>query len=174
MNALLGTEYFREKRFGLSGATRKSPTDLIHTLNVGAEAQGKPSSSRTEYAIASVFGQLNYDYDNRFLLGLTFRSDGTSRLANDKYGFFPGASLGWNIHNETFYKDKSISTYISRIKPRVSYGVNGNIETLSNYGVYGLYGTTGIYDTQVGYVNSSLPVMDLRWERSTTLNFGLD
>ncbi|CEN46389.1 SusC/RagA family TonB-linked outer membrane protein [Capnocytophaga canis] len=174
VNALLGTEYFREKRFGLSGSTRKSPTDLIHTLNVGAEAQGKPSSSRTEYAIASVFGQLNYDYDNRFLLGLTFRSDGTSRLANDKYGFFPGASLGWNIHNETFYKDKSISTYISRIKPRVSYGVNGNIETLSNYGVYGLYGTTGIYDTQVGYVNSSLPVMDLRWERSTTLNFGLD
>lgn len=174
VSALLGTEYFREKKFGLAGTTRKSPTDLIHTLNAGAEAQGKPTSERTEYAIASVFGQLNYDYDDRYLLGLTFRSDGTSRLANDKYGFFPGASLGWNLHNESFYKDKSIATYISRAKPRISYGVNGNIETLTNYGVYGLYGTTGVYDTQVGYVNSALPVLDLRWERSTTLNFGLD
>lgn len=174
VNALLGAEYFREKKFWLSGSTRKSPTDFINTLNAGAEAEGKPSSSRSEYAIASVFGQLNYDYDNRYLLGLTFRSDGTSRLANDKYGFFPGASLGWNLHNESFYKDKSIATYISRVKPRVSYGVNGNIETLSNYGVHGLYEKTDIYDSQGGYANTALPVLDLRWERSTTLNFGLD
>lgn len=174
VSALLGGEYFREKYFNLSGKTRKSPTDFIHTLNAGSEAEGRPSSERTEYAIASFFGQLNYDYDNRFLFGLTFRNDGTSRLANDKYGFFPGASIGWNVHNEPFYRDKSIATYISRIKPRISYGVNGNIETLTNYGVHGLYNKTGIYDSQGGYVNTALPVLDLRWERSTTLNLGLD
>src|SRR5699024_2138778 len=58
--------------------------------------------------------------------------------------------------------------------PRISYGVNGNIEVLSNYGVFGLYSETGVYDTQTGYGNSNLRVLSLTWERSTTLNVGLD
>lgn len=173
-NVLFGGEYFREKRFGFNAGTRLSPTDLIHTLNVGSEAAGVPSSSRTEYAISSVFGQANYDYDNKYLLGLTFRRDGTSRLGNNKYDFFPGISLGWNVHNENFFEDATIHKYINKLKPRISYGVNGNIDVLSNYGVFGSYGTTAVYDTQTGYANNGLPLLDLKWERSTTLNFGLD
>ncbi|MDO5608563.1 MAG: SusC/RagA family TonB-linked outer membrane protein [Capnocytophaga sp.] len=175
VNVLVGAEYFRENRFVSSAGTRLSPTDLIYTLNAGAEADGKPTSSRTRYAIASTFGQLNYDYDDRYLLGATFRRDGTSRLANNKYDFFPGLSVGWNIHNESFYRDTKISEIVSRVKPRVSYGVNGNIEILSNFGVFGTYGqTSSAYDTQVGFVNNTLPLLDLRWERSTTLNMGID
>ncbi|WP_430809655.1 MULTISPECIES: SusC/RagA family TonB-linked outer membrane protein [unclassified Carboxylicivirga] len=174
VNALLGLEYFREKYFGFNAATRLSPTDLIPTMNVGAEAAGVPSSSRTGYAISSVFGQVNYDYDYKYLLGLTFRRDGASRLGNEKYDFFPGVSLGWNMHNETFFKESGVSKYISSLKPRVSYGVNGNIEVLGNFQVFGVYSGTGTYDTQSGYVNSGLPLLDLKWERSTTLNFGLD
>ncbi len=174
ISALLGSEYFNEKVFNLSAATRYSPTDLIYTMNVGSEAQGVPSSSHTEYAIASMFGQLNYDYDYKYLLGLTFRYDGTSRLANNKYDFFPGISTGWNIHNENFFKVSEVRNVISTLKPRVSYGVNGNIDILSNFGVFGIYGLTGVYDSQTGYVNTHLPIVDLKWERSTTLNFGLD
>ncbi|MDD4632028.1 MAG: SusC/RagA family TonB-linked outer membrane protein [Proteiniphilum sp.] len=181
--ALLGAEYFRENVFKFSAATRYSPTDLIYTMNVGAEASGVPSSSRTEYAIASLFGQVNYDYDYRYLAGLTFRYDGTSRLANKKYGFFPGISAGWNAHNEAFFKESKVRNVISKLKPRISYGVNGNIEVLSNFGVFGVYGPLlddngkpkpTIYDTQSGYLNTKLPTLDLMWERSTTLNFGLD
>ncbi len=172
--ALLGSEYFKENYFTFSAATAKSPTDLIPTMNAGSEASGVPTSSKTSYAISSVFGQVNYDYQYRYLLGLTFRNDGTSRLGNNKYGFFPGISIGWNIHNEVFYKESPLKNIVSKLKPRISYGVNGNIESLSNFGVYGLYGKQGIYNGQTGYANSGLPTLDLRWERSTTLNFGLD
>ena len=174
ISALLGTEYFRENRFSFSASTRYSPTDLIYTMNVGSESQGVPYSYRTQYAIASLFGQANYDFDYKYLVGLTFRYDGTSRLANQKYGFFPGVSLGWNVHNEEFYKDSKISNVISRLKPRISYGVNGNIDILSNFGVFGIYNLTPVYDGQTGYANTNLPNFDLKWERSTTLNFGLD
>lgn len=174
LSVLAGSEYFNEKRFNLSAATRYSPTDLIPTMNVGSEASGVPSSYRTEYAIASLFGQANYDFNNKYLAGLTFRYDGTSRLSDHKWGFFPGISLGWNAHNENFYEESNISNVISKLKPRLSYGVNGNIEVLSNFGVFGIYGLTSIYDGQSGYANTNLPLPDLKWERSTTLNFGLD
>ncbi len=174
VSALLGSEYFIQKGFDFKAETRLSPTDLITTMNVGSEASGKPSSSHTEYAIASVFGQVNYDFDYKYLVGLTFRYDGTSRLKNNRYGFFPGVSLGWNAHKEDFFKESKVAKYVNKLKPRLSYGVNGNIDILSNYGVYGSYGTTSIYDSQTGYVNNALPLLDLKWERSTTLNFGLD
>lgn len=174
VNALLGTEYFVEDRFSMDAATRLSPTDLIYTMNVGSEANGVPSSFKTGYEIASLFGQLNYDFDYKYLVGFTFRHDGTSRLGNNKYGFFPGVSLGWNAHNEDFFKTSNLKSTINKIKPRLSYGVNGNIDILSNFGVFGKYGTTDIYDTQTGYANTQLPLLDLKWERSTTLNMGLD
>lgn len=174
VTALAGSEYFVEKGFSFNAATRLSPTDLIYTMNVGSEAAGVPYSFRTGYKIASVFGQVNYDFDYKYLFGFTFRYDGTSRLGNNKYGFFPGVSAGWNAHNEDFFKQSELSSVISKLKPRVSYGVNGNIDILSNYGVFGSYGATSIYDSQTGYANNGLPLLDLRWERSTTLNMGLD
>lgn len=174
LNALVGHEYFRENRFNLNASTRLSPTDLIYTMNVGPEIENLPSSSKTSYAINSYFGQLNYDFDNKYLFGLTFRKDGTSRLGNEKYDFFPGISSGWNVHNESFYKESSINQFINSLKPRISYGVNGNIETLSNFGTYGVYGQMQVYNSQTGYANTGLPLLDLKWERSTTLNFGVD
>ncbi|WP_242117497.1 SusC/RagA family TonB-linked outer membrane protein [Aestuariivivens sediminicola] len=174
INALIGAEYFKDNYFGTSAGTRNSPTDLIETLNAGAEANGIPSSFETEYVITSAFGRFLYDFDDKYLFGFTFRNDGSSRLGNNKFDFFPGISLGWNAHNEAFFKASSISNIISRLKPRLSYGVNGNQEVLSNYGVYGSYGEQGVYNGQTGYANSSLPTLDLQWEKSTTFNTGLD
>ncbi|WP_082436082.1 SusC/RagA family TonB-linked outer membrane protein [Zhouia amylolytica] len=174
VDAILGAEYFKENFFNFNARNRLSPTDLIVTMNAGAEAAGVPSSYKTYYSIVSTFGQVNYDYDNRLLLGLTFRRDGTSRLGNDKYGFFPGASLGWNLHNESFLKGSKIGEVVSTLKPRVSYGVNGNVDNFGNFSVFGTYSDTGTYNGQTGYANTSLPLLDLRWERSTTLNMGFD
>lgn len=185
-NALIGAEYFKDNFFTTSSGTRNSPTDLIETLNAGAEANGIPFSFETEYVIASAFGRLLYDYDNKYLLGFTFRNDGSSRLGNNKSDFFPGVSFGWNLHNENFFANSDIGNTISRIKPRLSYGVNGNQEVLGgsqnilgfnvpiNYRVFGAYGSQGVYNGQTGYANSGLPTLDLQWEKSTTFNAGLD
>lgn len=172
--ALLGAEYYSQNNFSTSAATRNSPSDLIQTLNAGAEASGIPSSFESEYVLTSAFGRLLYDFDDKYLFGFTFRQDGTSRLGDNKFGFFPGVSLGWNIHNEESFKDSSLSKIISKIKPRLSYGVNGNQDVLSNYGVFGSYGSQGVYDGQTGYANTNLPTLGLLWEKSTTLNGGLD
>ena len=173
-NALIGAEYFTNNVFTTSAGTRSSPTDLIETLNAGAEADGIPSSFETEYVIVSTFGRLLYDYDNKYLVGLTFRNDGSSRLGANKYDFFPGISLGYNLHMEDFFKESSISNIVSKLKPRLSFGVNGNQEVLSNYGVNGAYGSQGVYNGQTGYANSALPTLGLLWEKATTFNFGLD
>lgn len=175
LEALVGTEYFKQDDFSASAATRLSGTDLIPTMGAGSEAEGVPSSYRTRYSIGSLISQVNYDYDGRYLLGLTFRADGTSRLAKEnRFDYFPGVSLGWAAHRENFYKNLGISKVMNQFKPRASYGVNGNIDNLSNFGVYGIYSNVGIYDGITGYRNTTLPNPVLMWERATSLNFGLD
>jgi len=181
-----GTEYYQDNYFASWAGTKGSPTDFIYTLNAGSEANGVPSSFETEHRIVSLFGRLNYDFDDKYLLSLTFRQDGSSRLANDKFGFFPGASFAWNAHKEPFFMNSGISDVVTTFKPRVSYGVNGNLSALEtykdirnlrvleNYQVFGSYESQGVYDGQTGYANTILPTPDLQWERSTTLNFGLD
>ncbi|MGM5470009.1 SusC/RagA family TonB-linked outer membrane protein [Flavobacteriaceae bacterium LMO-SS05] len=182
-NALIGAEYFKDNFFQTSAGTRNSPTDLIETLNAGAEADGIPSSFESEQVIVSTFGRLLYDYDSKYLVSATFRNDGASRLGNQKFGFFPGLSFGWNAHNEEFFQNSSLSNTITRLKPRLSYGVNGNVSSITppgqadyngNYAVFGSYGEQGVYNGQTGYANSSLATLDLGWERSTTFNVGLD
>ena len=174
VNALVGAEYFKDNFFRSTAGTRNSPTDLIETLNAGAEADGIPYSFESEYLITSTFGRLLYDYDNKYLVGFTFRNDGSSRLGNNKFGFFPGVSLGWKAHNENFFQESGLGKAITTLKPRLSYGVNGNQDVLSNYGVYGSYGSQGVYNGQTGYANSSLATLDLKWEKATTFNIGLD
>jgi TonB-linked SusC/RagA family outer membrane protein len=173
-NALVGTEYFKNNSFRTYAGTRNSPTDLIETLNAGAEANGIPYSFETENALVSAFGRLLYDFDSKYLVGLTFRTDGSSRLGKNKVDFFPGVSVGWNAHNEDFFKNSGVDKYVSTFKPRLSYGVNGNQNVLSNYGVFGAYGSQGVYNGQTGYANSGLPTLDLAWEKSTTFNVGFD
>lgn len=182
-DALVGTEYYNTQDYSLTAATKNSPTDIIPTLNAGAEADGVPSSVRTRHVITSLFGRLNYDFDSRFLMQFNFRYDGSSRLDQNKFGFFPGISLGWNAHDEEFFQNWGVSNVVSKFKPRVSYGVNGNVDVLGNYTVYGRYGGPDpqnqpdlayIYDGHGGYVNTELPLPNLQWEKSKTLNFGLD
>ena len=172
--ALVGAEYYKNNYFRFSAGTKGSPSDLIHTLNAGSEANGVPYSVEEDEVIVSTFGQLTYDFDMKYLLGLTVRRDGSSRLGNEKYAIFPGVSAGWNVHNENLFKESFVSKYISKLKPRISYGVNGKVSSLGLYQVYGSYGDQGVYGGQTGYANTGLPTLDLVWEKSTTLNFGLD
>lgn len=110
----------------------------------------------------------------KYLLSFTARYDGISRLKDNRWGFFPGVSVGWNIMEEDFWKESKVSDIVSNLKPRLSYGVNGNVNGIGNYEVYGEYaqvdaktygGATALYNK-----NCSIPtcggnrVRPLRWD----------
>ena len=175
VDAMIGTEYFDYNSFNLYAATKNSPTDDIPTLNVGAD-RTDTSSSKTGHRIESLFGRINYDFMQKYLLSFTLRYDGISKLKDHRWGAFPGISAGWNVTEENFWKDSKLSNYISNIKPRISYGVNGNVAGIGDYYIYGKYAqlSTSTYKGQTTYWNSTLVNTDLRWEQSKTFEAGLD
>lgn len=176
LNAMLGAEYFGNAGYGMQVFGQNAPTDDIITANASTTfAAGSNFSTADEYKIISNFGRLNYDYDSRYLLTLVYRQDGVSSLAsNNRFGFFPGMSAGWNVHKEKFFQNSFLSKYISSLKPRLSYGQNGNIAGIGNYEVQGVYGSQGNYNGSLGFLNSGIVNGDLRWEKSKTLDLGLD
>jgi TonB-linked SusC/RagA family outer membrane protein len=176
LDAMLGAESFGQKSLSSQVSGTGAPTDDITTVNASTVfAPGSNFSSKSEYRIISHFGRLNYNYDQRYLLNLVYRQDGISSLAeNNRWGFFPGMSAGWNVHNEKFFKDSKISNYISTLKPRFSYGVNGNVAGVGNYEVQGGYGSQGNYNGNLGFLNTNPINGDLRWEKSKTTDIGVD
>ncbi len=176
VNAMLGSEFFNTRAFDMQTAGTLAPTDEVPTVNAATVfAAGSNYSTRSEYAIASTFGRLTYDYDQRFLLSAVFRRDGVSSLAeSNRFGFFPGMSAGWNIHREKFFKNSSLSNVISSLKPRVSYGQNGNVSGLGRYEVQGAYGAQTLYNNNGGFLYTGITNQDLRWEKSKTTDIGLD
>ncbi|OQY92016.1 MAG: SusC/RagA family TonB-linked outer membrane protein [Sphingobacteriales bacterium UTBCD1] len=185
LNVMLGAEYYGIKSYGQNTTGTNAPTDDISTSNASttfaAGINGNNSSgvingtAKSEYKIISEFGRLNYDYDQRYLLTFVARRDGVSALPEgNRFGFFPGMSAGWNLHKEKFYENMGLEKYISTFKPRVSYGVNGNVAGLGRYEVQGTYASQGLYNGGAGFLNTGLVNNNLRWEKSKTFDIGLD
>ena len=175
VDAMVGTEYYDYNTYSLYAATKNSPTDDIPTMNVGAD-RTDTSSSKTGHRIESLFGRVNYDFMQKYLLSFTLRYDGISKLKDHRWGAFPGISAGWNVTEEDFWKDSKLSKYITNIKPRVSYGVNGNVSGIGDYYIYGRYTqySPSTYKGQTSYWNTTLVNTKLRWEQSKTFEAGLD
>ncbi|GLU52836.1 SusC/RagA family TonB-linked outer membrane protein [Dyadobacter frigoris] len=166
-----GLSYFDRQNRSLDAAGRGAATDLISTLNASATPVSV-SSSATSQAILGFFGRLTYDYNRKYLFSLSARYDGASNLGDkNKWGFFPGMSAGWNIHNENFWIQDSP---LSNLKLRTSYGVNGNLGNLSDFQAQGQYTVGARYDGLAGVEYSVMANPALRWEQSKTLDFGLD
>src|SRR5690348_5589784 len=176
VNVMLGAEYFGTKGFDMQVLGSQAPTDDIPTVNASTVFNpGDNYSDQSAYRILSQFGRLNYDYDKRYLLTLVFRRDGVSSLPEaNRYGFFPGMSAGWNVHKEKFFQKSPVSNIISTLKPRVSYGVNGNVAGLGDYEVQGTYGLQGLYNGNSGFLNTGIINSNLRWEKSKTVDAGID
>ncbi|WP_369765337.1 SusC/RagA family TonB-linked outer membrane protein [Flavobacterium sp. WC2429] len=175
--AKLGVSKFDRtiKAFNASG--KGSPSDLAQTLD-SSPIPVSVYSNNTKLVLNSVFGRVNYDYKSRYFATASFRYDGSSSLGPDnKYGFFPGLSVGWNAHEENFWK--VMPEVLSSFKLRGSYGVNGNLGTLGDFQSGGLYsGTTNgfanSYNGQSAIVNSQIANPGLKWEQSQTINGGFD
>ena len=175
VDAMVGAEYYDYNTFYLRGATKNSPTDDIPTMNAGAEAV-TATSTKTGHRIESLFGRVNYNYMEKYLFSLTMRYDGISRLKDHRWGVFPGVSAGWNVVEEDFWKNSGVSKVISNLKPRLSYGINGNVNGIGDYYIYGKYTaySPSTYKNKTAYWNSTLMNTKLRWEQSKTFEAGLD
>ncbi|MBB2147775.1 SusC/RagA family TonB-linked outer membrane protein [Pedobacter gandavensis] len=179
--AMVGAETFQVKTFNSQLYGQNAPTDEIPTINAStvfpATVNGAKAnySEKSVYRINSFFGRFAYDFDQKYLFTAVLRADGASSLPDQhKWGYFPGVSAGWNVQKEKFYVNAGVDKYVSTLKPRVSYGVNGNIAGLGRYEVQGVYTSPPNYDGAGGFYHDKLANQDLRWERSKTLGAGLD
>ncbi|GAB3561373.1 TonB-dependent receptor [Spirosoma luteolum] len=151
------------------------PAETQQFYNVGnASLPLGVGSGLIQWTINSFMGRINYDYNDRFLVTVTARRDGSSRFGvNTKYGTFPGVAVAWNISNEPFLKGV---TWLDQLKIRASRGVVGN-QGVSPYQTQGLLGRT-IYAfgnaAAYGYRPSTIGNPDLKWESSTSTNVGVD
>lgn len=146
----------------------------FNSLQAGSNPR-PPSSTPLGNQWNSVFSRVNYIFDNRFMLGASYRVDGSSRFGgNNKYGQFPSFSAGWNISNEDFFEN--IKGTVSLLKLRTSFGVVGNAE-IGDYATLARL-TTGLttFGNQAftGVTLGSLANPDLAWESSEQFDIGLE
>lgn len=174
LSVLAGYSYNSDK---LSNASLSSTggfgNSVITTLNAANGING--STYETKNVLLSYFGRLQYSYADKYLFSASLRRDGSSRFgANTKWGLFPSVSAAWRITQEKFMN--KTTNVLSDLKLRVSYGESGNynigdyssIPLLSNYN-YSFNGSSAVGQAPNGIVNP-----DLRWEKSQTINGGLD
>jgi len=175
LNLLAGLEYQQYNFLSWSATTQDMPDDFYEWNNLGAGSTPQsPSSSATAWQMASYFARANYNYNNKYLLTLTGRFDGSSRFgADNKYAFFPSGALAWRLSQEDFLKG---SSQISNLKLRVSYGLTGNSE-IGEYRSLANLGTNSYIfggSRAAGTVISTLANPALKWEKTSQLNFGVD
>lgn len=156
----------------LSGQNIPVEKSLFYDLGSSSTITGI-GSSLGEWGLLSYMGRVNYRYNDKFLLTLTGRADGSSRLAEgNKWAFFPAVSAGYILSEEAFMQASAISF----LKVRAGYGEVGNTAISPYQTMGGLSRSTYIFGTSpaFGFENSLVPNPNLRWEISKTTNVGLD
>ncbi|SEQ75727.1 SusC/RagA family TonB-linked outer membrane protein [Pedobacter rhizosphaerae] len=140
--------------------------------NVGSASTPITASEEVfEWALQSLLGRFNYDYDKKYLFEASFRRDGSSRFgANKKYGNFYAVSGGWLISNEAFFnKDNGIA---QNLKLTASYGTAGN-DNIGFNGYIGTFASGSNYLGEAGLTPNVVPNPDLSWEETAQLDIGL-
>lgn len=159
----------------LSGITGTGyANDYIHTINAASVISGANTNIVKE-SLAAVISRFNYSYNNRWLVSLSARYDGSSRFGEDtKWGFFPAGSVGWILSKEDFMKN---TEWISNLKARVSYGVTGNNKGIGYYSSLArLQSITAIINggKLPGFNPINIANSDLGWEKSVEIGPGAD
>lgn len=141
-----------------------------------SNVDGKISSDEKNFALLSFFARLNYDYDNRYLISATIRRDESSKFAKDfRTGYFPSVSVGWNAHNEKWFKNP----VVSHLKFTASYGELGanflepyNFDNIAFGPIVYAMGNPNARnaDGRAAY----LKTQGLKWETSKTIDAGLE
>jgi TonB-linked SusC/RagA family outer membrane protein len=178
LSALVGYSAQKDKHRGLSGSNADLPLYIASmTGNVNSM---QAYSYIDELSLVSQFGRVMYSFDNRYLASASIRRDGSSRFKKgNQFGYFPSVSVGWNIHQEKFFR--ALDSCFDQIKLRLSYGMLGNQEMNSYHptlsvisdGMNYQLGDNNLWFGQLPYVNAVSPA-NLTWENTETYNAGLD
>ena len=156
----------------------KSTTPLYYTKSAAGTTLSTVKASDYRHVMLSYYGRVNYSFDGKYLLTATVRRDASSRFSkNTRWGTFPSVALGWTLTEEPWLKNQKV---LSNLKLRASYGVTGQQEGIGNYNylpvyTYSVTGAEAFINGQ--YINTYRPeayVSDLKWETTTSWNFGLD
>jgi TonB-linked SusC/RagA family outer membrane protein len=156
-----------------AGFRRDFPSENLPDLNAGGNDAQTANGYAYQWGLQSLFGRVNYGYDQRYLFEATFRYDGSSRFREGKrWGLFPALSAGWRISQESFLKD---TEWIGNLKLRGSWGQLGN-QNIANYPYQNLldYGTYVFDGLTTGVVSQNLSDPNITWETTTAAGIGLD
>lgn len=170
LSGTLGVSFNQSDRSLTFVQGRIFPDERFRT--VGSTAQiNAGNGTETAFNFLSYFARANYSFQDKYLITVSGRIDGSSRFGVDnRYGFFPAASAGWILSEEDFMSDFE---QLSFFKVRLSWGLTGNAE-ISNFPSLGLVNAGGTYADLGGIIPGQLPNPDLKWEETTQYNFGLD
>lgn len=188
VSALLGQSAIRSSSSNV-GASRQNiqyeydPWKISVNTALGTQNEGQRNGwgswNSIVYSLASYFARVSYNYDERYMIEGTVRMDGSSRFGdNNKWGYFPSVSAGWNFKNEEFGRNL---TWLSTGKIRASYGINGN-DSIGDF-TYAVYmnggnnynfGTGDSVNLMQGAKPSGLANPNVKWEESRQLDLGLD
>ena len=156
----------------------KSTTPLYYIKSAAGTNLSTVKASDYRHVMLSYYGRINYSFDGKYLLTATVRRDASSRFSKDtRWGTFPSVALGWTLTEEPWLKNQKV---LSNLKLRASYGVTGQQEGIGNYNYLPVYtssvtGAEALINGQ--YITTYRPeayVSDLKWETTTSWNFGLD
>lgn len=168
-------EKYAYEQFGVKSDNYKDdayPSSGFDLVNSGTAIYPN-SIGYNAYAIESWFGRVALNWDNRYILNATIRSDGSSRFPkNHRYGTFPSASLAWRITNEHFFPKNSV---LNDLKLRLSWGNTGSMAGISDWSAMSLISSsTGSSYNHSSGLSIGNSTGDLTWEKSTQYNIGVD
>ena len=156
-------------------SVRDIPIESSSFYNIGSAVEiTDKQSSLTQWGLLSYMGRINYGYKDRYLLTITGRADGSSRLsAGNKWAFFPSVSAGWVLSDEAFLSKLKA---VSFLKIRAGYGQVGNTSIQPYQTLGGLTRSSYAFGSEpaFGYALNVIPNPDLGWEISKTINIGVD
>lgn len=191
-NALAGITFQNSDYETYSFRTTHIPNESLGMAGMSEGQVGATTSAKSSWSMLSYLGRLNYNYKSKYYATASFRMDGSSKFNKDnRYGYFPSASLAWNFTEEDFMAP--LKKIISNGKLRASWGLTGN-NRIGEYDYYALLAVlksrvgsytsnnsipSGVYPfdndaTNVGIVPTSLPNKDLKWETTEQWNLGVD
>jgi TonB-linked SusC/RagA family outer membrane protein len=176
VDAVVGITYQSNKsEFLNSGNAFGFLTDIYQNYSLqSATTRPNPSTGYSDNKLISYLGRINYTYDNKYLLTVTGRYDGSSKFSeNNKYAFFPSGAIGWRVSQEPFMQSLRA---VSNLKLRASYGLSGN-QAISPYQTLGSLGNTSVIlgnTPTTGYVLTRLENKSLKWETTKQLDIGFD
>ncbi|MBK5722187.1 SusC/RagA family TonB-linked outer membrane protein [Dysgonomonas sp. Marseille-P4677] len=154
------------------------PNDYIQTITGGTVKSG--TSEKTQWSLASYLARVQYSFMGRYMASAAIRADGSSRFGkNNRWGYFPSASVAWRISDEGFFKEANVLNFIDDLKLRTSYGATGNFQ-IGNYEHLSTMAPDdyilghGDGNLISGYKPDKIENNDLTWEKTSMVNVGLD